>query len=94
MLSRKDQQRISAQDHLNQRIELRHFFFCVIPEMNYLIRSNFANSQHWAYIKLNMVITKREATPPFPSKFYMSQIIEWYLQTGLIKRKILNKRAK
>ena len=27
-------------------------------------------------------ITKREATPPFPPKFYMSQIIEWYLQTG------------
>ena len=27
-------------------------------------------------------ITKREATPPFPPKFYMNQIIEWYLQTG------------
>ena len=25
--------------------------------------------------------TKRQATPPLPSKFYMSQIFEWYLQT-------------
>ena len=24
----------------------------------------------------------------------MSQIIEWYLETGFIKRKVLNKRAK
>ena len=32
--------------------------------------------------KVEHGITKREATPPFPSKFYTSQIIEWYLQTG------------
>ena len=52
---RKDQQRISAQETTSIKELSWDILFCVIPEMNWLLRSNYVNSQHQAYLKLNMV---------------------------------------
>ena len=81
MCSAKDQQEFRHKRPPESKNWTQTFLFCVIPEMNYFIRSNYVNSQHLAYIKLN-IVNQTEATPPFPSKFYMNQIIEWYLQIG------------
>ena len=82
MISSKGQQRIfGTRDHLNQRNELRHFFLC--NSCNELSASfKLCKQSTLGLHKVEHGITKREATPPFPPKFCMSQIIEWYPQTG------------
>ena len=85
MRSRKDQQRISAQEttwikELNSDIS----FLC--DSWNELPASlKLCEQSTLGLHKVEHSITKREATLPFSSKFYMSQIIEWYLQTGYCK---------
>ena len=82
MRSRKDQQRISAQEttwikELNSDIS----FLC--DSRNELPASlRLCKQSTLGLHKAEHGITKREATPPFHSEFYMSQIIEWYLQIG------------
>ena len=43
---RKDQQRISAQETTPIKELNWDILFCVIPEMNELLRWNYVNSQH------------------------------------------------
>ena len=88
MRSRKDQQRISAQEttwikELNSDISFLCDSWNKLPASLKLCKQSILGP-HTA----EHGITKREAIPPFPSKFYMSQIIECYLQTGKIKRKV------
>ena len=63
---------------MNQRIELRHFFsewfLNELPASLKLCKQSTLGLH-----KVGHGITKREATPPFPSKFYMGQTIECYL---------------
>ena len=79
MRSRKDQQRISAQEttwikELNSDISFLCDFWNELPASIAQLCKQSTLGLH----EVEYGITKREATPPFPSKFYMSQIIEWY----------------
>ena len=81
MCLRKGQQRISAQEttcikELNSDIS----FLCDSSNELPALLKLWKQSTPGSY-KVEHRITKRQTTPPLPSKFYMSQIFEWYLQT-------------
>ena len=83
MRSRKDQQRISAQETTNIK-ELNSDISFLCDCRNELPTSlKLCKQSTLGLHKVEPGITKREATPPFLSKFDLSQIIEWYLQTVL-----------